>query len=351
MKSFKCSMAKKIESLAKKNEDNSEEYITEWQADIIKGLEKVKDKYGLVIEYDGPFSDKWKEYPTYSVFVRKGGKKEDIGTVGTDYVQAFVEYTSPSMNVSRPHKAKDYSTEEAIQVILDSAKMCMGKKGESNKSEAIYDRPVTLYATTRYDDAEEAQKFLDGIGGGEVKVSKGRNGDTLSVSIEGADEDIDAFLAVYKDNYATLEKDCDADVTGWTDPVDLKYYTVQGRKELMGESKKSEGIDDRIKMNIDYNTFMELCDKAAYLDGDKDYHNALWDYFSAVGEISEDATVFFDNLFQYTAWKDVDELYDEFLSDKYKDSSKSRKECVQDAIDDGNIDATEYGDGKYLVIY
>ncbi len=112
------------------------------------------------------------------------------------------------------------------------------KVRESKKTEETYDRPVTLYATTRYDDAEEAQQFLDSISGGEVKVSKDRNGDTLSVSIEGADEDIDTFLAVYKDNYATLEKDCDADVTGWTDPVDLKYYTVQGRKELTGESRK-----------------------------------------------------------------------------------------------------------------
>lgn len=134
MKKHICSMQKKKESLAKKNEDNSKEYITEWQADIIKGLEKVKDKYGLVIEYNGPFSDEWKEYPTYSVFVRKGGKKEDIGTVGTDYVHAFVEYTNPGMNVSRPHKAKDYSAEEAIQVILNSANMCLGKKGESKKN-------------------------------------------------------------------------------------------------------------------------------------------------------------------------------------------------------------------------
>lgn len=134
-----CSMSKKKESLVKKNEANSEEYITEWQADIIKGLEKVKDKYGLVIEYNGPFSDQWKEYPTYSVFVRKGGKKEDIGTVGTDYVHAFVDYTSPGMNVSSPHYAKDYSAEEAIQAILNSANMCLGKKGESKKSEGASD--------------------------------------------------------------------------------------------------------------------------------------------------------------------------------------------------------------------
>ena len=141
-----CSMQKKKEALAKKQEANSEEYITEWQADIIKGLEKVKDEYGLVIEYNGPFSDEWKEYPTYSVFVRKGGKKEDVGTVGTDYVHAFVDYANPGMNVSRPHKAKDYSAEEAIQVILNSAKMCLGKKGESKKQEADGEDSQATYA-------------------------------------------------------------------------------------------------------------------------------------------------------------------------------------------------------------
>lgn len=414
---------------------------------------------------------------------------------------------------------------------------------ESKKSEDTYDRPVTLYASTRYDDAEEAQKFLDSISGGEVKVSKERNGDTLSVSIEGADEDIDAFLAVYKDNYDTLEKDCDADVNGWTDPVDLKYYTVQGRKELTGEShkkseglpfgkrftdaaghtielsdwrikeddlgyfcgydkggkpifdqdiskavvfpfdqenypndevskemdrlwkmgytntrklqkatrveskksealtkdtivvgqifnsnlkwiertlkqvkkkfpnvesdafgntltirgklsdvsdvcdtyktgsymlcqdngdaflpnaagddlddaeiskalsesKKSEGIGDRIKMGIDYNMFMRMCGSAAYLDDNEDYWDALWEYYSEMGEI-EDACEFFDNLFQYTAWCDADTVYDEYLDDKFKDESKSKEECIQAAIDDGDLDAYKHDSGNYLVI-
>ena len=359
---------------------------------------------------------------------------------------------------------------------------------ESKKNEDTYDRPVTLYASTRYDDAEEAQKFLDSISGGEVKVSKERNGDTLSVSIEGADEDIDAFLAVYKDNYDTLEKDCDADVNGWTDPVDLKYYTVQGRKELTGESKKSEdtkvgkstimpkdtsrkqagikayqtrlgemgfksnlhnngdyihdyvkeigkipgatvyvgtinnfqkntqeyqyeaelymenekgirsnieympfaitdisdgmqrkmyfnrlnalikkgtdfvnnhdsseshkkseGIGDRIKMGIDYNMFMRMCGSAAYLDDNEDYWDALWEYYSEMGEIA-DACEFFDNLFQYTAWCDADTVYDEYLDDKFKDESKSKEECIQAAIDDGDLDAYKHDSGNYLVI-
>ena len=332
---------------------------------------------------------------------------------------------------------------------------CKDGKDDDKKNEDIYDRPVTLYASTRYDDAEEAQKFLDSISGGEVKVSKERNGDTLSVSIEGADEDIDAFLAVYKDNYATLEQDCDADPMGWTDPVDLKYYTVQGRKELTGEShkksegantpptkeemkrvvdglkkdkafsrrysvadsvlygaidsewspvmpitdkktgktyatilfdgdgkvringfptspiegdssnidwilevlrnkkpaesKKSEGIGDRIKMGIDYNMFMRMCGSAAYLDDNEDYWDALWEYYSEMGEI-EDACEFFDNLFQYTAWCDADTVYDEYLDDKFKDESKSKEECIQAAIDDGDLNAYKHDSGNYLVI-
>lgn len=164
-KKHTCSMSKKKENLAKKKEANSEEYITEWQADIIKGLEKVKDKYGLVIEYNGPFSDKWKEYPTYSVSVRKGGKKEDIGTVGTDYVHAFVDYTNPGMNVSSPHKAKDYSAEEAIQVILNSAKMCLGKKGESKKHTCSMQKKIESLKKNEGvdDDAEQMLAELQGI--------------------------------------------------------------------------------------------------------------------------------------------------------------------------------------------
>lgn len=442
----------------------------------------------------------------------------------------------------------------------NTRKLQKATRVESKKSEDTYDRPVTLYASTRYDDAEEAQKFLDSISGGEVKVSKERNGDTLSVSIEGDDDAIDTFLAVYKDNYDTLEQDCDADVNGWTDPVDLKYYTVQGRKELTGESckkseasgnirydvpissttyaseleslvsklktsgisvkpkiyaeedstngyaeyklfganssddivvivdisenhytritaitnrgklvmegygqtfdealsalntveeskksealtkdtvvvgtldnsskawiertlkqikkkfpnvesdafgctitirgkladvsavcdaypkgvsslwtdkggdflpnaagdnldyeeagkvlsesKKSEGIGDRIKMGIDYNMFMRMCGSAAYLDDNEDYWDALWEYYSEMGEI-EDACEFFDNLFQYTAWCDEDEVYDEYLDDKFKDESKSKEECIQAAIDDGDLDAYKHEKGNYLVI-
>lgn len=102
-------------------------------------------------------------------------------------------------------------------------------------------------------------------------------------------------------------------------------------------------------MGIDYNMFMRMCRTAAYLDEDEDYWDALWEYYSEMGEI-EDALVFFDNLFQYTAWCDVDELYDEYLDDKFKDDSKSKEECIEAAIDDGDLQAYKHEKGNYLVI-
>ena len=118
------------------------------------------------------------------------------------------------------------------------------------------------------------------------------------------------------------------------------------------EAKKSEAVDDSktIKMNVDYNTFMRLCSTAAYLTSDENYWDALWEYYSDFGEITEDANVFFDNLFQYTDWKSEEDLYDESLPEKYKDDSKSKAECIQSAVEDGAIDATEYADGMYLII-
>lgn len=115
------------------------------------------------------------------------------------------------------------------------------------------------------------------------------------------------------------------------------------------ESKKSEGIGDRIKMGVDYKMFMRMCGSAAYLDDNEDYWDALWEYYSEMGEI-EDACEFFDNLFQYTAWCDADTVYDEYLDDKFKDESKSKEECIQAAIDDGDLDAYKHDSGNYLVI-
>lgn len=114
------------------------------------------------------------------------------------------------------------------------------------------------------------------------------------------------------------------------------------------ESKKSEGVGGKIKMGIDYNMFMRMCASAAYLDDNEDYWDALWEYYSEMGEI-EDACEFFDNLFQYTSWCDEDEVYDEYLDDSYKDGTKSKAECIEAAVDAGDLDVFKTDKG-YLVI-
>lgn len=119
--------------------------------------------------------------------------------------------------------------------------------------------------------------------------------------------------------------------------------------EPMTESrKKSEGVGGKIKMGIDYNMFMRMCASAAYLDENEDYWDALWEYYSEMGEI-EDACEFFDNLFQYTSWCDEDEVYDEYLDDSYKDGTKSKAECIEAAVDAGDLDVFKTDKG-YLVI-
>lgn len=124
-----------------------------------------------------------------------------------------------------------------------------------------------------------------------------------------------------------------------------KWVVGDGKKSV---EKKSEGVGGKIKMGIDYNMFMRMCASAAYLDENEDYWDALWEYYSEMGEI-EDACEFFDNLFQYTSWCDEDEVYDEYLDDSYKDGTKSKAECIEAAVDAGDLDVFKTDKG-YLVI-
>lgn len=142
----------------------------------------------------------------------------------------------------------------------------------------------------------------------------------------------------------------------YADDVDLRQLEKELDKLDVGyvfeskkpESKKSEGVGGKIKMGIDYNMFMRMCASAAYLDDNEDYWDALWEYYSEMGEI-EDACEFFDNLFQYTSWCDEDEVYDEYLDDSYKDGTKSKAECIEAAVDAGDLDVFKTDKG-YLVI-
>jgi len=228
---FKCSMAKKKESLAKK----SEGFKTDWQMDVVNSLETIKDKYGLVVEYKEIEDGLNGVTDSYTVKIKRGPLSEIMAIVGPDYLNLFTE------DVSRQYLSKDYDSTEALNKLVDAISEYVKKNDwtrESKKSEATYDRPVSLYITTRYDDAEEAQNFIKDMVGEELTVSKDRNGDALYVSIEGSDDAIDAFLEVYKDEYENILNDCDVDANGWVSPDDTYYSSIEGRKELMGESTK-----------------------------------------------------------------------------------------------------------------
>jgi hypothetical protein len=167
-----------------------------------------------------------------------------------------------------------------------------------------------------------------------------------TITIRGKLADVSAVCDAYPKGISSLWTDKGGDFLPNAAGDNLDYEEVG---KVLSESKKSEGIGDRIKMGIDYNMFMRMCGSAAYLDDNEDYWDALWDYYSEMGEI-EDACEFFDNLFQYTAWCDADEVYDEYLDDKFKDESKSKEECIQAAIDDGDLDAYKHEKGNYLVL-
>lgn len=133
------------------------------------------------------------------------------------------------------------------------------------KNEAHYEYPVNLYISKSYDDAETAQNFIKSLAGEQLTVSKSRNGDYLYVSIEGSDEDIDAFLDVYKDTFTDIVWDCDADANGWVKPKDVYDSIGQDGKVLPEESKVGEG-----RSNEDY--LQEVWDSLA-VAWDKDKFN------------------------------------------------------------------------------
>lgn len=237
---FKCSMAKKKESLAKKSEANND-----WVAYYF-----CKDPKGY----------EWAVMPHQVIgnganvgCVNDRGGQDDIGL---KYALEECEPLNQSLESSKIYKAVSDGEDRTIipLTLADATRIANAgndklavlgiiadmhlRKSESKKSEATYDRPVSLYITTRYDDAEEAQNFIKDMVGEELTVSKDRNGDALYVSIEGSDDAIDAFLEVYKDEYENILNDCDVDANGWVSPDDTYYSSIEGRKELMGESTK-----------------------------------------------------------------------------------------------------------------
>lgn len=183
---------------------------------------------------------------------------------------------------------------------------------------------------------------------------------TLPRDVADAMKLVKGFLEKNKDAIVDEQLVSDADAAvGYQIELALNVLTDLVANSPKGEAKQPEAkkseefdvnVSGTIKMNIDYNTFMRLCSTAAYLKEDENYWDALWTYYSDFGEIDGKADEFFDNLFQYTDWQSEEDLYDESLPEKYKDSSKSKAECIQSAVDDGALDATEYDNGMYLVI-
>lgn len=166
-----------------------------------------------------------------------------------------------------------------------------------------------------------------------------------TITIRGKLADVSAVCDAYPKGVSSLWTDKGGDFLPNAAGDNLDYEEVG---KVLSESKKSEGVGGKIKMGIDYNMFMRMCASAAYLDENEDYWDALWEYYSEMGEI-EDACEFFDNLFQYTSWCDEDEVYGEYLDDSYKDGTKSKAECIEAAVDAGDLDVFKTDKG-YLVI-
>lgn len=173
----------------------------------------------------------------------KGDKIKLIDTVANGAVVTFIDMITPSkMRIDYNGREMSCKTSFIDHKVEGAA--------ESKKCEA-YIQPVTLYSTTRYDDAEAVQSFLRDIGGDAVTVDKQRNGDVLSVNVSGSDDDVEAFVDTYKNEYGSIVKDCEVDATGWTAPEDIYYIaTEQGRKELRGESKKGESAGETMRVDV-----------------------------------------------------------------------------------------------------
>lgn len=173
----------------------------------------------------------------------KGDKIKLIDTVANGAVVTFIDMITPSkMRIDYNGREMSCKTSFIDHKVEGPA--------ESKKCEA-YIQPVTLYSTTRYDDAEAVQSFLRDIGGDAVTVDKQRNGDVLSVNVSGSDDDVEAFVDTYKNEYGSIVKDCEVDATGWTAPEDIYYIaTEQGRKELRGESKKGESAGETMRVDV-----------------------------------------------------------------------------------------------------
>lgn len=304
MKQFKCSMSKKIESLAKKQEAISGKDLMDpeqFEKDI---REMIDGEYEDILK---GCDDKKRQYYEMAWQIWDDGGYDYAGELYKKLQQQMYEYVS----------GNDY-------------------RMSGNFANIQWDWDDDHKDGIKFADLRK--KLLDGV----------NDADTDEFSTWAIDWFFHAF-GTYNMCYnfandlgeeaATLEQEDEE----------------ERERENSDESKKSEGISDMIDAKIDYNMFMRMCKTAAYLEEDEDYWDALWEYYSEVGSIG-DALVFFDNLFQYTSWKTAEELwtdYSNILGDKPE--GKDYEEALDAYLDEndnevGRSAVYKYGD-HYLMLH
>lgn len=306
MKQFKCSMSKKIESLAKKSEDASS---------VDDLLARHNQKWLVKVSYDVDASH---------------------SAVAPSIVRADTKDAATNIALKRHRGLGDNMKVVSVEPMTESRK----------KSEALT-KDTTVVGQIDNSSLKWIERTLGQIKKKFPSVEADSRGNTIT--IRGKLADVSAVCDAYPKGISHLHQDKGGDFLPNAAGDDLDYGEVD---KVLSESKKSEGLGDFLDAKIDYNMFMRMCKTAAYLEEDEDYWDALWDFYSEVGSIG-DALVFFDNLFQYTAWMDVDETYDE-LAESDQDGSKSKEECIEAVLDrDGEIRGSlvrNYGD-HYLWVY
>lgn len=271
------------------------------------------------------------------VTVMAGEQEKPNGDIVGEPFDIFTASSSDSVTTAKYREKAGYSKTDGLDYYAK------GGKSESKKSEALT-KDTVVVGTLDNSSKAWIERTLKQIKKKFPNVESDAFGCTIT--IRGKLADVAKVLNAYPKGIPSWCADKGGDFLPNAAGDNLDDNEVS---KVLSESKKSEGIGDRIKMGIDYNMFMRLCGSAAYLDDNEDYWDALWEYYSEMGEI-EDACEFFDNLFQYTAWCDEDTVYDEYLDDKFKDESKSKEECIQAALDDGDLNAYKHDSGNYLVI-
>lgn len=136
--SHKCSMAKKIESLAKKSESTDNKdlsyngFMTQWQTDIVDGLSSYMDMLGFNLDYNEEKND-----PVHGTAARFDVTLDDgtdMGSIGPGY---FHTYTDTSFTHSKPFSSRQFSNPaDVVDKFVDLIKAYNSKPAESKKSES-----------------------------------------------------------------------------------------------------------------------------------------------------------------------------------------------------------------------